>query len=245
MSYLIDTFKYSEMPTTTSDRLLRDLRCAWLLVAHKSGLLAQATLAPLTQGGWSAELTASLQASASREVPSVINGGQFIAERMKQVAEDSVKRYPGDLVEIGCHIGETSRMLAEIAQRHGRRLIAIDPWYTSTQAPDGGAFARFQDNIKPFVDVVDVVRQSSLDEAVKKRVSQRALAFAYVDGLHTYYAALSDICMVAHCRGIIAVDDVSYGISIMLAMRRAAHVLGRTAVYATPCKEGYLTPPTT
>ena len=90
--------------------------------------------------------------------------------------------------------------------------------------------------------MVDVVRRSSLEAEVKALVAKRELAFAYVDGLHTYYAALSDIQMVSHCRGIIAVDDVSYGFQIMLALRHAAHALHRSAVYASPCKEGYLIP---
>jgi predicted O-methyltransferase YrrM len=244
MNSIINGFKYTEQPSNATERLLRNLCRAWLLCASKSGVLTQAPILPLAAVGWNTELTTALQASASRETPGIINGGQFISERLRLVAEDSITRYPGDIVEIGCDTGESSRFLAELAQRHGRRLIAIDPWFATPERPEGASFARFQENIRSYANVVDVVRRSSLDADVKDMVSQRALAFAFVDGLHTYYAALSDIRMVSHCRGVIAVDDVSYGLQIMLALRHAARILGRAAVHAPPCKEGYLTPST-
>ena len=245
MKNWVDAFKYTEQPTSATERLCKNLCRAWLLSAKRGGLLAQAPLHPLSDAKWTADLTSALMTSATRERPEIITGGQFIAERMRLIAEDSILRNPGDIVEIGCDTGESSRFLAELAQRHGRRLIAIDPWFATPERPEGTSFARFQENIRPFAHVVDVVRRSSLDADVKALVSQRSLAFAYVDGLHTYYAALSDIRMVSHCRGTIAVDDVSYGFQIMLALRRAARLLQRTAVYAPPCKEGYLIPATT
>ena len=244
MGSFINAFQYTERPIGATQRALRNLCRAWLLVASRSGVLAQAPLHPPAAGDWNEDLTAAILASAARESREVINGGQFIAERLRQVAEDSVARHPGDIVEIGCDTGESSRFLAELAQRHGRRLIAIDPWFATPERPEGASFALFQQNIRPFASVVDVVRRSSLEPEVKALVSARELAFAYVDGLHTYYAALSDIRMVSHCRGTIAVDDVSYGLQIMLALRHAAHIFRRTAVYAPPCKEGYLIPAT-
>jgi hypothetical protein len=63
---------------------------------------------------------------------------------------------------------------------------------------------------------------------------------AYVDGLHTYCAALTDIRTVSHCLGPIIVDDVSYAFEVMLAMRQGAHELRRSAVYLPSAKEGYL-----
>jgi hypothetical protein len=242
MVSLLNAFKYTEQPNSATERLLRNLCRLWLLAGSRCGLLLQAPLQPLSAGGWSSELGAVLSASALREVPGIINGGQFIGERLRAVAEDSLARHPGDIVEIGCDTGESSRFLAELAMRHGRRLIAIDPWFATDARPEGVSFGCFQENTRPYAAVVDVVRRSSLDAEVKALVAGRALAFAYVDGLHTYYAALSDIHTVSHCRGAIAVDDVSYGFQIMLALRRAARQLGRTAVYAAPCKEGYLSP---
>jgi hypothetical protein len=63
---------------------------------------------------------------------------------------------------------------------------------------------------------------------------------AYVDGLHAYDAALSDIRSVSHCAGPIIVDDVGYNCEVMWAMRQGAIELGRAAVHLPPAKEGYL-----
>ncbi len=169
-------------------------------------------------------------------------GGEQQRNRIRTVAEYCLSVYPGDIIEIGCYIGETTRILVEVAQANGRRVVAVDPWETGTQNCSGVEYAQFQANIKQYADCVDVLRLSSLSPEAIQHVKQRKLAMAFVDGLHTYEAALSDIRTVSHCAGIIAVDDVSYSFDVMLAMRHAAHELGRKAVHLSPAKEGYLLP---
>jgi predicted O-methyltransferase YrrM len=245
MGFFSDAFQYSEEPRTATGRIGKNLRRAWLLALGRTGLLPLAPTQSPARAPWSDGLKQAVLASAARERPDVGMGGQWIHERMRLIAEESVANHPGDLVEIGCDRGESSRFLAEIARRHGRRLIAIDPWFATPERPEGVSFACFLDNIREHRDIVDIVRESSLADATKTMVRRRELSFAYVDGLHTYYAALSDIRMVRHCRGVIAVDDVSYGFQIMLALRRGARLLQRSAIYAPPCKEAYLAPSST
>jgi predicted O-methyltransferase YrrM len=169
-------------------------------------------------------------------------GGEYQRNRIRTVAEYCLSVYPGDIIEIGCYIGETTRILAEVAQKNGRRVIAVDPWATGTQNCSGVEYDQFQENIKQYADCVDVIRLSSLSLEAIQHMKQRSLSMVFVDGLHTYEAALSDIRAVSHCAGIIAVDDVSYSFDVMLAMRQAAHELGRKAVHLSPAKEGYLLP---
>ncbi len=169
-------------------------------------------------------------------------GGAQYRERIAEVATYCAERWPGDFLEIGCFCGETTRCLSEVAGRFNRRVIAVDPWTTGTQNCSGREYEQFLKNIDPYRDRVDIVRRSSLDAETLRIVQQRALAFALVDGLHTYAAALSDIRMVEHCTGFIAVDDVSYGFEVLLAMRQGAAESKRAAVRIANCREGYLCP---
>lgn len=169
-------------------------------------------------------------------------GGEHQKSRIRIVAEYCLSVCPGDIIEIGCYIGETTRILAEVARANGRRVIAVDPWESGTQNCTGVEYERFLANIKEYADCVDILRLSSFSPEAIQYVKQRKLAMAFVDGLHTYDAALSDIRTVSHCAGIIAVDDVSYGAEVMLAMRHAAHELTKKAVYLPSAKEGYLVP---
>jgi predicted O-methyltransferase YrrM len=195
------------------------------------------------------EIQSRLFELSSREInpPSVFSepcafGGEHQRTRIRTVAEYCLSNFPGDIIEIGCHIGQTTRILAEVAQTKGRRVIALDPWETGTQNCSGVEYEQFQENIKPYADCIDILRLSSFSPEAIQSVKQRPLAMAFVDGLHTYDAALSDIRTVSHCAGIIAVDDISYSFDVMLAMRQGAYELGRKAVHVPPAKEGYLLP---
>jgi len=43
-------------------------------------------------------------------------------ERLRWIAELSLERYPGHIVEIGAKIGVTTAMLAELARNYGRTV---------------------------------------------------------------------------------------------------------------------------
>lgn len=111
-----------------------------------------------------------------------------------------------DLVEIGCLNGSTTQRLAIAAREMNRKVVAIDPWTIGTQNCNGGEYENFMEAIEPFKEYVDVVRLRSDDPAVRPHIPKQ-LAMAFVDGLHTYEAALQDILMVQHAE-VIVVDDV-------------------------------------
>lgn len=170
-------------------------------------------------------------------------GSFYASQRVQLAARLSAKYFPGDFVEIGAWIGGTTRLLAAVAREFGRRLMVVDPWQVGTQNCDGDEYERFLENTKPFRDVIDIVRLSSLDPVAIAAMQARLLAFAYVDGLHEYDAAKSDILAVQHTRGIIAVDDVHWSQGARRAMRECAAQLGRVPVEHSFCREGYLLPP--
>ena len=167
-------------------------------------------------------------------------------ERIHSVAELNVQRHEGDLIEIGAYKGETTRHLCEVARRYSRRVIVVDPWMTGTQDCDGEEFDTFLRNVEPYLDLVDIIRASSLDPEVISQIGKRRLAFAFVDGHHSYEACFSDICAVRHTLGMIAVDDliidpqIWWGDAVSLGFRRAATRIGRIAIREPWTREGYL-----
>lgn len=193
-----------------------------------------------------AELTD--QELKARESGDVECGSLQNRVRIKRVAEYCAQRWPGDLVEIGLLHGNTTKILAEVARQHGRRVIGIDPF----ELPHPGAsygkdyYQVFLRNIEPWREIIDVIKLSSLDPKTIAAIRARELCFAYVDGLHTYDACLSDIKATAHCRGIIAVDDihVRYGFAkrLLRAFHEGAAMLSRVPLDCMLSREGYLVP---
>ena len=194
------------------------------------------------------QVFAELTGEELRHAGKLESGSYQNRPRLKRVAEYCVQHWPGDLVEIGLLHGNTTKILAEVARQHGRRVIGIDPF----EPPHPGAsygkdyYQVFLRNIEPWCEIIDVIKLSSLDPKAIAAVKARALCFAYVDGLHTYDACFSDIKTVAHCRGIIAVDDihVQYGFAEQLlhAFHDGAVLLDRVPVDCAISREGYLVP---
>jgi hypothetical protein len=167
------------------------------------------------------------------------HGGEQQRDRLEKVAGWCAASFPGDLVEIGCYTGGTTVRLAKIAQRHGRRVLAVDPWTTGVQECQAGDYERFLKNVEPYWDVVDVLRLPSQHEQARAEMKNRALCFAFVDGLHTGPAALGDILSVAHA-SVIAVDDMLYHTEIRSAFMHSAQQMSKTPAHLILCREGYL-----
>jgi hypothetical protein len=190
-------------------------------------------------------------------------GARFQRDRIAAAADWSAAHFPGDFIEIGAFRGETTAVLGEVAERHGRKVVVVDPWQLGTQNCEGGEYEAFLSNTERFGARIEVIRASSLTDETKAEIARRPLSFAVVDGLHSYEACLSDILAVDHCAGMIEVDDLGvmaarnedgtlvdlsstegrYDEAIRSAFRRAAHLLGRGAVHHRFCREGYLLPP--
>lgn len=165
-------------------------------------------------------------------------------DRLRWIAEMCAEQWDGDFIEIGAHIGETTRVLAELARQYKRRVIVVDPWETGTPGCNGWEYDVFVDNVVLYKNLIDVIRLSSLDKQAIEQVKARPLCFAYVDGLHAYRACLSDILTVSHCQGIIAVDDIHWNVNLMRAFSVGADATWRLSVLrgTPPMREGYLLP---
>ncbi len=169
-------------------------------------------------------------------------GGHWQSQRVAALAELAVRRHPGDIVEVGVNRGFTTMLLAPIAQRHGRKIIAIDPWIAGTQNCQGFELDEFLKNTAPWRDSVEIWKMSSFAPEAFARMGRRPLAFAFVDGLHTFDACMSDFRLVGHAAGLIAADDVRYNREVALALRVSARRLGRRAFHLPSMREGYLIP---
>lgn len=164
-------------------------------------------------------------------------GSTYLRERLTIVAERCCRDYPGDMVEIGCLNGSTTVRLCQVAREHGRRVIAVDPWQVGTQNCEGQEYDRFMQATEPYRDIVDVVRKDSRDPEVTRYLKNRELAFAFVDGLHSYQACLSDIHACYHA-AVIAVDDWTWNEGIERAIVEATGT--RDRILQKPFHEAYI-----
>lgn len=145
-------------------------------------------------------------------------------ERIQAVAEFVALEHAGDFVEIGCLHGSTTVLLADVARRFGRRVLAIDPFELGTQNCFGGEFEIFMRTIEPYADVIDFYRLRSDDPHVIQELARREIALAFVDGLHTYDTCLGDIKSVGHAT-VIAVDDTLWSAEVRKAFEDGAALL--------------------
>jgi hypothetical protein len=80
---------------------------------------------------------------AATDVNLVTKGAVRQRDRLSWVAEWRARTYPGDFVEIGAYMGETTVRLAQVAQAYGRRVIVVDPWQVGTQNCEGHEYDIF------------------------------------------------------------------------------------------------------
>lgn len=139
--------------------------------------------------------------------------------RIAAAARWAIEQSEGDLLEIGAYEGQTTVILAQIAEDCGRRVLVVDPWKPGTQNCKGHEYDEFLKRTEPF-DNVDAMRLDSRSEEARKCIGKRKLCFALVDGLHTYEAARSDIkaCSQAF---VIAVDDTNWNVGVRQAYKEA------------------------
>lgn len=163
---------------------------------------------------------------------------RYQGDRLREVANLCVEEWPGDFIEIGCYTGGTTAELAKVARKHGRRVVAVDPW-----GDDPAVYEKFIERTAEYADIIDVIRLPSQDEEAIAQIQARPLCFVFVDGLHEYGPLLSDIRAVSSCEGIIAVDDINWRPDdLRKAFWDMAKELGRSLYWHPKCREGYLLP---
>jgi hypothetical protein len=164
---------------------------------------------------------------------------EFIRDRYAYVARSACAQYPGALVEIGAYEGKTTIRLLEIAQRYDREMIVVDPWTPGVQQCGKMTYEAFARRTAPWIDRMTVIQKKSQDPGVIVTLGDGDIAFALVDGLHTYDACRTDIESVSHA-GIIAVDDLWTFPNVRRAFVNAAWDLHRDVYMPAHCREGYI-----
>jgi hypothetical protein len=159
-------------------------------------------------------------------------------------AEYSIQRHPGDLVEIGVLGGINTLRLAKLANRYGRRVIAVDPWVWNHDYKAWGGCtettrAEFYARMKNYLHIVDVLDDYSQSERVISFIKAREICFGLIDGAHFYGPCKNDIETLWHCTGIIALDDLWIE-GVKRAFLEAGEKPGREAFYHNRLSEGYL-----
>lgn len=129
---------------------------------------------------------------------------------VSELADLTLSRFPGDVVEIGGGVGETTKPLLEIAKKHGRKVIVVDPFETGwSQMPESYGkpynYLAFKRNTRDLQDHLILHQKSSLCET-SEAFLKRPIAFAFVDGLQYKGAVLNDLRIVSHAK-LIVVDD--------------------------------------
>lgn len=160
--------------------------------------------------------------------------------RLREVAELALQTYQGDILEIGCHIGLTTKIFAELAQEHGRKVVVVDPW-DGRQEGNQNVYEQFVNNTSDFKEIIEVNRMGSQEPEAVELIKAGTFAFCWIDGLHTPFACKSDIKACLGQVGLQAVDDLSW--SSGGALKELFYVMadkhGYEQHYDPRCREGY------
>ena len=117
---------------------------------------------------------------------------------------------PGDLVEIGCGLGDVGVHLLNVCVKHDRTLIGIDPFEDCWDDP--GIDPTYtkpypKERCKAVGHSHFLLHQYRSQDESCKEILNRPLLFAHVDGNQsTSEIVLNDIRLVQHAH-LIAVDD--------------------------------------
>ena len=174
-------------------------------------------------------------------------GSKYKHERLLMAAELSMKRQPGDIVEIGVLGGGQTVRLAKLAHRYGQRVIAVDPWLPASSGYRYSATctettrSEFMGRVRKYLHMIDVLHDFSQSTEVINFIKARPVSFVFIDGAPIYEACFIDIKTVWHCEGIIAMDDL-WMKGVKRAFLEAGERPGKEAFYHDVLAEGYLLP---
>ena len=172
------------------------------------------------------------------DIPIHSIGCKFQRNRLKEVCELALQNYEGDILEIGCHIGLTTVIFAELAEQYGRRVITVDPW-NGMQEGNQQIYECFMENTIKHQHVIDVNRCESQSGQGKKVIQEGKFAFCWIDGLHTPWACRQDIESCSTQTGILAVDDLRWLPALEELFYHCAKKYDFKHHYDDRCREGY------
>lgn len=128
--------------------------------------------------------------------------------RHKLLLPQILEKVDGDILEIGAHRGDSTRMLCEIAEKFNRKVYVIDPW-DGRQEGNNDVYGEFCTNTADCKNLI-VHRMGSEKPEAFEAVKDIKLAFLFIDGMHSYDAVVSDFTKFRKLlsdKAVICVDD--------------------------------------
>jgi predicted O-methyltransferase YrrM len=132
----------------------------------------------------------------------LVKGSVYKRIRYRLVADLMAEAAPGDLAEVGVRYGLTTVLFAMAAEKYGRRVLAVDQWQGGYKKNK----AEFDQRMKPWTHLVDVVHANSHSKEAKEALS-RGLSLAFLDADHSYEGVKEDLGAVSHAC-VVILDDV-------------------------------------
>jgi predicted O-methyltransferase YrrM len=157
------------------------------------------------------------------------------SERISLVAQYCTQGWIGDLIQLGFKGIETTKKLAELAITSNRRLMIVPLDEAETQY-----ISSIPKDFEPYKDVVDIISSCSLTPETIELIKNKEFCFAFIDGLDTYDICLTAIKTVAHCSGVVAIDNTLQNSEISRAFLQGSELTHRSKLYLPLCREGYL-----
>ncbi|MCF3591020.1 class I SAM-dependent methyltransferase [Planktothrix agardhii 1029] len=157
------------------------------------------------------------------------------SERISRVAQYCTQGWIGDLIQLGFKGIETTKKLAALAITSNRRLMIVPLDEAETQY-----ISSITKDIEPYKDVVDIISSCSLTPETIELIKNKQLCFAFIDCLDTYDICLTAIKTVAHCSGVLAIDNILQNSEISRAFLQGSELTHRSKLYLPDYQEAYL-----
>ncbi len=116
------------------------------------------------------------------------------------------------ICEIGVAEGRATVVMAEVAKSFGSAILAVDPFIHGLQESSEQLYQEFLKNTELYPDTVYHLRDKSQSDNAVQAIIDFKPSLVYVDGLHTFSGALSDVRTAYEALpvgGLVVVDDTN------------------------------------
>lgn len=161
-------------------------------------------------------------------------------ERIALVAQYCTQGWTGDLLLLGLPEIEITKALAKLARSSQCRLLIVPISKEETNALSSDLKEALFPEIEFDRDVVKIIQSDSLNPGTIALIKETKLCFALIDSFDTYEDCLIAIQTVAHCSGIIAIDNILHNLESSRAFLQGSEMTHRSKLYLPSCREGYL-----
>jgi hypothetical protein len=182
---------------------------------------------PITEATFAQHLIV-LAAREPEGLPVGEAGRAFHWDRLAYVAEWAAETIAGDFCEIGCYSGSMTLRLAAIARRHGRKVIAIDPFPTGTPYRLAEEVrVVFASEIAPWPEI-EWHEVDGNTPAAATAIAGRRLCFGFADATKEHEDVRAQLAtLMAASDGPVCVDD-AYVPDVLRAADERARESGGT-----------------